>query len=153
MIRKFLTSALILAGLMATASEASAQWRTVPYDSANFTASGSMTWTVEDADQQTFKYMINDRTMTVAVVLNNTSVSGTASQYLYIKIPAGHLAGSSMVNLIRLRKDSGSPFTEIASAYTMTGDDLIYVMRPDFSNQQLSSDATYVYFTITFDLQ
>ncbi len=153
MIRQCLTFALIVTGLMATASEASAQWRSVPYDSANFTASDSMTWTVEEADQQTFKYMINDRTMTVSVTLNNTSLSGTASQYLLIKIPAGYLAGSSMANLIRLRKDSGSPFTEIASAYTLPGDNRIHIMRPDFSNQQLSSNATYVYFTITFDLQ
>lgn len=153
MFRNGFVLALMIAGSMATASEASAQWRAVPYDSANFAGSDSMVWTVEEADQVTFKYMINDRTMTVALILNATSVSGPASQYLRIRIPAGHTGGSMTASLMRLRKDSGAPFSEIASAYTFGGNDWISIMRPDHGNQQLSSNATYIYLTMTFDIE
>ena len=137
---------------VATASEARAQWRSVAYDSANFTAQGAMTWTVDQADQQTFKYMVNDRSMTVAVVLNQTTVAGTASQFLYIKIPAGYRAGSSMINPAFLRTDLGLPFVDVVYAQTFQNDDRIWLFRPSTAVHQLSTNGTYVYFTITFDL-
>jgi len=48
--KAFLTTAFLLAALGMTATEASAQWKSVPYDAANFSASGSMTWSVEESD-------------------------------------------------------------------------------------------------------
>lgn len=144
---------IILGSLLTfAASEAHAQWRSVPFDSGNFSAESPMTWTVEEADQQTFKYVVNDRTMSVAVILNQTTVGGTASQRLHIKIPGGYKAGSAMISPAFLRKDSGSPFVEVVYALTFPDSDKIELFRPSTSVHQLSTNATYVYFTITFDV-
>jgi hypothetical protein len=139
--------------LLAIASEAQAQWRSVPFDSGNFTAgTGAMTWTVDESDQQTFKYVVNDRTMTVAVILNTTTVAGSASQYLWVKLPAGYRAGSATISPAFVRKDLGSPSVEVIYAATFPNDDRISLFRPTTAVHQLSTNATYVYFTITFDL-
>jgi hypothetical protein len=63
-------------------------WVSVAFDSANFTADGSMTWTVDSGDQSTFKYSILGKTMFLAVVLEATTVGGTLSSQLQIKVPA-----------------------------------------------------------------
>ncbi len=67
-------------------------WTTPAFDAANFTASGSMTWTVEAADVKTFSYLIIGKTMFLTVKLENTTVGGTPDTVLYIKIPESKLA-------------------------------------------------------------
>jgi hypothetical protein len=148
----FVVVSFVLASLGMTASEASAQWKSVPYDAGNFTASGAMTWTVEQTDQVNFRYMVNDRTMTVALVVKFSSVGGTAHQELQIKIPGGFKAGSQMFSMAHLFRDSGSPAQEIATTVVNPDSDIIKIYRPAWVNQQLSSNVTHLYFTITFDL-
>ena len=144
---------LVVAATFGTAADADAQWRTVAYSSSNFTAAGSMTWTVEESDQLTYSYMVNDRTMTLALVLQNTSFSGTLANELRVKIPAGYVGGRTIANPAFIRRDSGSPFMETGLAFTTSGRDYITIYRPDFSNMQSSTNLTYIYLTMTFDVQ
>lgn len=156
--RTRLTSILLGAFLTCTASQASAQWRSVPYDASNFTAQGSMVWTVEESDQNTFRYMVNDRTMTVAVILRTTTVSGTPSQWLRIKIPGGYKAASWISNMGFLTVDSGSPYSEVVYVIANSNDnstnhpDTLSIFRPSTANHQLSTNGMQLYFTATFDL-
>jgi len=71
-------------------------WIDVPYNAANFAASGPMTWTVEAADQVTFAYVLNGHIMTIAFWLYNTTIAGTADYSLFVTIPAGKVATKLM---------------------------------------------------------
>ncbi len=63
-------------------------WVAVTYNSGDFTASGSMTWTVEAGDVTTFAYqMLGSGSMLISFALTTTTVGGTPSTSLKIKIP------------------------------------------------------------------
>lgn len=149
---KILMLPLVLLFIAIGTGDAQAQWRTVPFDAGDFTGSGSMTWTVESTDIEGFRYVVNDRTMTVALVLNTSTVGGTADQVLKVKIPGGYRAGGLAFNPAFIRKDSGSPFVETGYAITNKNLDTIAIYRSNFTAQQLSTNATFIYFTITFDV-
>lgn len=69
-------------------------WTSVSFSAGNFTASGSMTWTVESADQVTFRYHKVNKVMTVAFALEATAVGGTPSTDLQITIPGSFTAAA-----------------------------------------------------------
>jgi hypothetical protein len=65
------------------------EWTDVPYNAADFYASGSMTWTVEAGDLRGYRYMIVGKTLFIQFAIVGSSVGGTASTALMIKLPAG----------------------------------------------------------------
>lgn len=67
----------------------------ITYSGSNFTAIGgsSPTWTVETGDQNTFRYAVTGKQMTIWFTLRTTSVTGTPSA-LRIAIPAGFTTGT-----------------------------------------------------------
>ena len=62
-------------------------WTAIPYNAANFTGSGSMTWAVEAADVTFLRYVLLGKTCVVTFGLANTVVGGTLSTTLKITIP------------------------------------------------------------------
>ena len=64
-------------------------WTTPAFDVGNFTAAESMTWTVDSADVLTYAYSIVGKTMSLNFLLSTTTVGGTLSNYLILKIPGG----------------------------------------------------------------
>lgn len=67
-------------------------WISVPYSAGDFTASGSMTWTVESGDLQTFSYLLRGRTLSIALGVSASSIGGTLSNGLLVAIPGGFSA-------------------------------------------------------------
>lgn len=77
----------------------SARWRMIGHDqgayitptfaAGTYTASGSLTWTVDSADVTTFAYYLSGRSMSVVFFLLSTSTGGVASTALQITIPLG----------------------------------------------------------------
>lgn len=59
----------------------------VAYSAGNFSASGSMTWTVDSADVDINRYLVVGRTLHWLFRLFSTSVGGTASSELLMTIP------------------------------------------------------------------
>ena len=74
-------------------------WVDVSFSAGDFTASGSMTWTVGSGDVVTFAYRKIGKHMTVAIQLTATTVGGTPDTYLYITIPAGATAAKQVSNI------------------------------------------------------
>lgn len=60
----------------------------VTFAAGNFTAGGSMTWTLTSGDQITYRYQIVNKQMTVWFGLETTTVGGTPHAELRIAIPA-----------------------------------------------------------------
>lgn len=83
------------------------RWRAVAVDpgapinvahaAGNFTASGSMTWTVEAADQITFTYRQSGKFLYLTLNTNATSIGGTPSTELYTALPAGFVCTRSFL--------------------------------------------------------
>lgn len=72
------------------------EWIAVPYASGNFTASGSMTWTVDAADVTTYAYTLVGKTMTLAWWIDTSTTGGVASSDLRLALPAGFRAARSV---------------------------------------------------------
>jgi hypothetical protein len=68
---------------------------TPAYAAGDYTASGSMTWTVEAGDVTTFGYLQIGKKVYFSVALSNTTVGGTASTQLRIALPSRFTIASS----------------------------------------------------------
>lgn len=125
------------------------EWTDVAFASGNFTASGSMTWTVQSADQITFEYMLIGHTMFLNVYLDSTTVGGTASNQLFIKIP-GSFTAAKKVQGMSLGFDNGvavSTFTRVSASGTT-----IEVGKSDVSNFTLSTNNTFIRVIMAFEV-
>jgi hypothetical protein len=131
-----------------------AAWTDVTYSSGNFTASGSMTWTVGSGDQACYRWVEVGKTMVVALFLNATSVGGSTDAELRVAVPnsrtigtTGHsYAGCGVVSAL----DDG---THIASEYVASPGNTYVSLIKNFGvawNQ--SNNNTYIACTMIFPI-
>lgn len=86
--------------------------------------------------------------MIVSFYITGSNISGVLSNNLYLKIPAGKTATSTMVNSISL--DNGGVHIP-GFAYVVAGDTIIKITRID--EAVFNTDHwTYVYGQITFEI-
>lgn len=125
-------------------------WNPVEHASTYYTANGSMTWTVQAADQTTFAFTQMGKTLVVAFVLTSTTVGGVANSTLQITIPKGHVAARTMVAPVWI-SDNGTATTGIA---TVTANStVIAIQRTDGANFALATNTTAVRGQITLEVQ
>lgn len=115
---------------------------TVAYSAGNFTGNGSMTWTVDSADQVVFKYIQRGRWVTVFATLNETTVGGTPSTQLLVTIPGGFTVTSTLELPVMRATDNGTVLN--AFMYLSGGSTQIAARRADTSNWTASTNATYI---------
>lgn len=125
-------------------------WTAVAHNAANFTASGSMTWTVASGDQTTLAYVKRGKTLTVAFTIVTSTVGGTASNTLKITIPGSMVAARQIWNPVYL-VDNNSRTTGVATV--SAAGTTIDIFRTDIANFTLSTDLTSVVGQITFEVQ
>lgn len=131
-------------------SVALGEWTAVPYDAANFSGQGSMTWTVGSDDQNTYTWMLAGLTMTLAVSLGETSVGGTTDVELRVKIPGGYRPAASVITTAFIR-DNGT--YETGSCYVAPGAANLAFRRPGLANWTASANATQVAAVISFPVE
>lgn len=68
-------------------------WVDVAYNGADYTAGGSMTWTVESGDQLQRRYTRIGNTLFYVVTIGTSTLGGTASSTLFVTLPAGLTVG------------------------------------------------------------
>lgn len=129
-------------------TDCAAAWTSVSFGAGNFTANGSMTWTVASGDQATFAYLKSGRTMTVAFVINTSTVGGTLNTQLLIAIPGGFTAAKAMFNACNIIDNNVS---SIGYCFVTASGTTIGIARGDASNWSASTDLTYVRGQITFE--
>lgn len=66
------------------------EWQSVPYNPSNFSANGSMVWSVGAANVATYQYMLIGDTMFLDFDIFDTSVGGATSTQLRIAVPDGY---------------------------------------------------------------
>ncbi len=120
---------------------------TPAYNGGNFTASGSMTWTVASGDISTYKYRIVGKSLLVQFYLFDTTVGGTPSTALRIAIPNSYVATGKTTRPITLVDNSanvtGYAFVDASGTY-------ISVMRLDGGN--FTAGTVWVFGDIEFEV-
>jgi hypothetical protein len=99
-------------------------WIVVPYTAGDFTGSGSMTWTVDSGDLATFRYRLDGCTLITDWAIDSSSVGGTPSTVLQIKLPGGFIpqgaSGSGQYTAGMMYRDNGGAY-KFAAAYITAG--------------------------------
>lgn len=94
------------------------RWITPAFASGDFTASGSMTWTVDSGDVSTDAYFLRGRTAFYQYDYLTTTIGGTLSNTLYRAIPAVlQSAAASIVQVGHMRMQQNGGTTEHGAAY------------------------------------
>lgn len=122
----------------------------VPFNAGDFTASGSMTWTVAAGNVTTFAYRLIDHMMRVVFFFSATSVGGTASIYLRVLIPGGRRAARVAQDLVTIIDNGVRVVGEVSVAGA--GVSRIAFNRQDAANLSLSAGATYVIGQFEFEV-
>lgn len=124
-------------------------WVSPSFNAGDFTASGSMTWTVASGDVVTYKYVEIGKTMIVAVLLTTTTVGGTPSTALKLKIPNGRTATGSVSGLA-MGLNNGSSFTGFWQTNGTNID--FYVDATAGTNWTASTNNTQIRTVCTFEI-
>lgn len=124
-------------------------WTTPTFDAGNFTASGAMTWSVEAGDVLTYAYIILGKMMTILFMIDTSTVGGTPSSALLIKIPGSKTATKGMTTAI-IVYDNGAQTYGVG--VIQAGQTLIRCYRPSSANWSASTNLTTVYGQITFEI-
>lgn len=125
-------------------------WNAVAYAAGNFTASGSMTWTVDAADQLHYDFTQVGKTIFVRFMLANTTVGGVADSTLHITIPRAHTANDAGTTLVYL-KDNGA--YAVGVARVSAGSTTIDITRLDHANFSLSADNTDIEGEVVIEIE
>lgn len=121
----------------------------VAFSAGNFTASGSMTWTVAGGNVVALVYAIVGKVMTVWFNIQATTVGGTLARYLYIAIPAGKTARNQVYDVYHYYE--GSAWKRGFVSVDGSGG-VVRLEREDNSNWQATSGATYALGQISFPI-
>ncbi|MBP8275084.1 MAG: hypothetical protein KAY59_11670 [Acidobacteria bacterium] len=131
-------------------TDAVATWTSVAYDAADFTGNGSMTWTVGSADVLQFAYRIEGTAMTVAFALATTTVGGTPSTKLQIKVPGNRSIASKMTAPVYILDNSSVKFGFVQAASAVPTK--LEILLPDLANWSAATNSTLVEGLITFEV-
>lgn len=127
-------------------------WITAPFNAANFSASGSMTWTVEAGDITALAYRLSGRMLTLAVQLQTTTVGGTASNALGIAAAAyGGFVATKAVSNPMLLNDAVAGWG-FGYLNTGAGGTSLSCLRIPGNNWNVGSNLTYIHGQITFEV-
>ena len=122
-----------------------------PFSAGEFTASGSMTWTVDSGDVATFKYQINGRVMTVWLTISTSTTGGTADTTLSLVIPYSKTAAATVVGFCHLN-DPASGGHQTGKIYSVSGDTHLYVKKTAEGNFGLDTNALSVQAVFSFPI-
>lgn len=126
-------------------------WTDVTYSSGNFTAGGSMTWTVDSGDQGTYMYTVIGTTMMVQFYINNTTVGGTPANDLRIAIPGGYTAATGPTSYTTCFGDDNGTI-DVIWAVVSSGGSYIGLWKKAFGAWAASTNNTDVRCTVIFEV-
>lgn len=127
-------------------------WITPTFAAGNFTAIGTMTWTVGAGDVVHNRYVLRGRTVTWELTLDATTVGGVLSTELRATIPGGFTANGPDVFGPALISDNGATRVWAVWEFTNATFARFYVAASLAGNWSAATDATRVYAVMTFEV-
>ena len=128
------------------------EWVSPAYNSSNFTATGLMTWTVDSGDISTYAYTLVGKTLTVAFVIDSSSVGGTLSTTLNVKIPGGYTS-AKYVYAIGRASDNGTAAASLCRTVPASSYIDFFKDTAGAANWSASTNNTSAACLITFEIQ
>jgi hypothetical protein len=127
-------------------------WTDVAFNAANFTASGTMAWTVASGDQNTYTYMLIGNTMFLSFKISTSTVVAPLSTTLRLAIPGGYVVATDYTTSGGLDYNQGAWLKgccEVAS-----GEAYVRLFTQGFgsANWAASTDLTYLQGQIIFEV-
>ena len=130
-------------------------WTLVAFSAGNFTASGSMTWTVADGDEAV-RYSRVGKAMYLSFEVVTTTVGGTLAKELRMTLPDGCTAGHTTYNLIGISDNgtfrAGGALVAIGGTYVSFYTDLFFGSAGG-ANWSAATDNTQVTGQMFFECQ
>ncbi len=131
---------------------ATSRWRVISHEqgapitptfsAGDFTANGSMTWTVDSGDVAQYHYQLRGTQLFVSFLIATTSVGGTLNNTLQIAVPAGFAAAED-TRTVGQFNDAGTQGTsriDVASAGTV----IKIIKLPGGTNYSSATNTTAV---------
>jgi hypothetical protein len=134
---------LPLTGLVATA------FTTPSFNAGDYTATESQTWTVAEADVVTNKYLVIGKMMIWEFFIDTTTVGGTPSYGLLLKVPGSKTITNTSYIPVRV-SDNGTPSN--GTAYLVASATTVRIMKSDESNWAAATNTTIVSGTLVFEI-
>jgi hypothetical protein len=105
---------------------------------------------VESGDVTAYAYRIDGKTMTLLVTIATTTVGGTLNTQLRIAIPAGRTSAKRVINPCFLLDNNvrATGYLDVGAGATF-----VTVHRTDGASFTASTNLTFVYGEITFEIQ
>jgi hypothetical protein len=126
-------------------------WVQMPFDSADFTAGGSMVWTVERGDVSTCAYQKLGKVMIFIFSISATSTTGTASNELRIALPPNTIIMRSTQNPIKFLLGTN---VAIGTVFASQGLTYLKLVQLDSTvNFPLLTNSLDVHGQITFEIE
>lgn len=130
------------------ASALSGAWTAVSFAAGNFTANGSMTWTVDSGDVTRNHYMLLGKTLLWNLFVISTTVGGTLNNQLKVAIPGGYTPQGSNSGACWIY-DNG---VGVPGLWETSGTTII-IYRADLANFTAATNVTQVRFSAVFEVQ
>lgn len=127
-------------------------WITPTFAAGNFTANGSMTWTLASGDRTASAYWLRGNQLTYYWTLTTTTVGGTVNTRLQIGSAEWGGFSASVTNLyapLAVALDNGTAVNVYAVHTSATQ---LILVKTNSANWTLATDATYVYGSIQFQV-
>lgn len=124
-------------------------WISPAFDANNFSANGSMTWTVQNTDVVTYAYRVINNIMDLNFYIITTTVGGTLSNLLKIKIPNGYTCAKE-ARVPCLYTDNTGRY--VGYCYVTATDSWVYIAHLDDGNWLANPNGTGVSGQISFQV-
>ncbi len=124
-------------------------WINATFSAGEFTANGSMTWTVASGDVSTDRYYVNGATLTWQFRYITTTVGGTVNSQLLKTIPAGYQLSLGSDAIIAVNDNGGGQATGLCLNNTNTQ---VAFQKLPAANWTLSTDLTQVRGTVVLGI-
>jgi hypothetical protein len=128
------------------------EWTTPAFEAGNFSANGSMTWTVEAGDVVTYQYTVIGKTMTLNFFIASTVIGGTINNTLKIAIPGGYAAAKRSIGSGIFYDDGAWSTTSLVLDTAAAGETVINLFKGFAAPNWTAGDAAVVG-SITFEIQ
>lgn len=126
------------------------EWIAVSFSAGNFTANGSMTWTVASGDVAVNRYMLMGKTLLWNLRLDTTTVGGTANTQLLATIPGG--LSMAHVGSVKCGVAIDNGTLGIDAEVRFASSTQVAFQKASGANWTLSTDQTYIWALMTIEL-
>jgi hypothetical protein len=124
-------------------------WISPAFDANNFSANGSMTWTVQNTDVVTYAYRVINNIMDLNFYIITTTPGGTLSNLLKIKIPNNYTCAKE-ARVPCLYTDNTGRY--VGYCYVTATDSWVYIAHLDDGNWLSNTNGTGVSGQISFQV-